>query len=101
MSVSLKATAYSTKENELFQKHSKAVRFCIENELSFPVETHEFFKGKINGDNLEDYNSDAILKYIENGVSVVMPFRCYRGSEVHIKVSEIPENVSLIIVELS
>ena len=47
MSVSLNATAYSSKESKEFQKHYNAVKFCIENELSFPKETSEFFKGKL------------------------------------------------------
>ena len=69
MSVSLNATAYSSKESKEFQKHYNAVKFCIENELSFPKETSDFFKGKIGGDNLEDVKPEAIIKHIENGVS--------------------------------
>ena len=101
MSVSLNATAYSSKESKEFQKHYGAVKFCIENELSFPKETSEFFKGKLGGDDLEDIKSEAILGYLENGVSIEMPFRYLRGSEVQINVSEIPSGVDLIVVKLS
>lgn len=101
MSVSLNAKAYSSTENKDFQKHLKAVKFCIENELSFPVETSEFFKGKVGGDDLEAIKRNCILKYIENGCEVEMPFRYFRDSEVQIKVSEIPKSVDLIIVKLS
>lgn len=101
MSTSLNATAYSSKDNPEFQKHYNAVKFCIENQLSFPKETSEFFKGKLGGDDLEDIKPEAILGYLENGVSVEMPFRYFRGSEVHIKVSEIPKEVSLIVVKLA
>lgn len=100
MSVSLYAKAYSSKESKEFQKHYNAVKFCIENELSFPKETSEFFKGKVDGCDLEDIIPDAILEFLENGVSVEMPFRYFRGSEVQIKVSEIPASVDLIIVKL-
>ena len=101
MSVELNAKAYSTTENKEFQKHLKAVKFCIENELSFPIETSEFFKGKVGGDDLEAIKRDSILKYIENGCEVAIPFTHFRNSEVQIKVSEIPKNVDLIVVRLS
>ena len=65
MSVSLNATAYSSKESKEFQKHYNAVKFCIENELSFPKETSEFFKGKLGGDDLEDIKPEAILGYLK------------------------------------
>jgi hypothetical protein len=100
MSVSLNVTAYSSKESKDFQKHFNAVKFCIENELSFPKETSEFFKGKVCGDDLEDINSDAILKYIENGVQMKMPLE-YENGKVFIRVKEIPVGCDLIIAELS
>jgi hypothetical protein len=101
MSVGLNAKAFSTWENKEFQKHLKAVKFCIENELSFPIETSNFFKGKIGGDNLEDVNRNSILKYIENGCETNMPFRYFKNSEVHIRPAEIPKYVDLIIVSLT
>jgi hypothetical protein len=100
MSVSLNVTAYSSKESKDFQKHFNAVKFCIENELSFPKETSEFFKGKVCGDDLEDINSDSILKYIENGVQMKIPLE-YENGKVFIRVKEIPVGCDLIIAELS
>ena len=55
MSTTINVTAYSGKQSKEFQKHYKAVKFCIENDLSYPKETSEFFKGKIYNLNLEDY----------------------------------------------
>jgi hypothetical protein len=101
MSISLKIQAYSNKNNPLFQKHLKAVRFCIENELSFPKETSAFFKGKVGGDDLEDINVKEILKYIENGIEVALPIKgglvdgYYRRS---IKVADIPKEVDEIVI---
>jgi hypothetical protein len=100
MQLSLNATAYSSKESKEFKKHCKAIEFCIENELSFPKETSEFFKGKFNGDNLEDIKRDSILGYLQNGVPVEMTFKYFGSSEVQIKVSEIPSDTDLIIVKL-
>ena len=62
--------AFAGKNSEEFQKHYKAVKFCIENGLSYPKETSEFFKGKVGGDDLEDIQPSSILKYIENGVEI-------------------------------
>lgn len=101
MSIGLHAVAYSDKSNLEYLKHYNAVKFCIENKLSFPKETSEFFKGKLGGDDLEDIDDDYLLKYIENGVEVDMTFRYFKSSEVHIKVSEIPKEAELIIVKLS
>ncbi|MFN9318982.1 MAG: hypothetical protein ACK58Q_00140 [Chitinophagales bacterium] len=100
MSVSLNVTAYSSKESKEFQKHYNAVKFCIENELSFPKETSDFFKGKIGGDSLEDIQPNSILKYIENGVEIKMPLE-YENGKVFIRVKEIPVGCDLIIAELS
>lgn len=100
MQLSLNATAYSSKESKDFKKHCKAIEFCIENELSFPKETSEFFKGKFNGDNLEDIKRDSILGYLQNGVPVEMTFKYLGSSEVQIKVSEIPSDTDLIVVKL-
>lgn len=102
MSVSLKVNAYSSIESKEFQKHFKAVNFCIENGLSYPKETSEFFKGKLGGNDLEDINTDWILNYIENGVEIPLKTTGDKyGNEIRIKVSEIPPEVDLIIVKLS
>jgi hypothetical protein len=102
MSVSLNITAYSSKDNEEFKKHFKAVKFCLENGLSYPKETSEFFKGKIQGDDLEDFSKEYILEYIQNGIEV--PLNTTRdkwGNEIRIKVSEIPPSVDEIVFKLS
>lgn len=95
----LKISAYSGKESKEFQKHYKAVQFCIEHELSYPKETSEFFKGKLNGDNLEDIAPEYVLKYIENGVQMKMEVE-YERKKVFIRVKEIPVGCDTIIVEL-
>ena len=102
MSVSLNVKAYSSTENKEFQKHYNAVKFCIENGLSFPKETSEFFKGKLGGDDLEDIKTDCIIDYIQNGVEVDLKTTVPQWrDEIRIKVSEIPSEVDLIIVKLS
>ena len=102
MSVSLNVTAYSSKESKEFQKHFNAVKFCIENGLSYPKETSEFFKGKIHGDNLEDISNEYILEHIQNGVEVPLKTTGDKwGNEIRIKVSEIPSSVDEIVVKLS
>jgi hypothetical protein len=102
MSVSLNVTAYSSKESKEFQKHFNAVKFCIENGLSYPKETSEFFKGKIHGDDLEDISTEYILEHIQNGVEVPLNTTGDKwGNEIRIKVSEIPSSVDEIVVKLS
>jgi hypothetical protein len=102
MSISLSIKGYSTTENKQFQKHFNAVKFCIENELSFPKETSEFFKNSIDGCSLEDFSNKYIIQHIQNGLEVPLninydPY----GYEVKIKVSEIPSDVDLIIVRIN
>jgi hypothetical protein len=102
MSVSLNVTAYSSKESKEFQKHFNAVKFCIENGLSYPKETSEFFKGKIHGDDLEDISNEYILEHIQNGVEVPLNTTGNKwGNEIRIKVSEIPSSADEIVVKLS
>ena len=47
MSTSINIKAYSSKNNKEFQRHYNVVMCCIENSVSFPKETSEFFKGKV------------------------------------------------------
>jgi hypothetical protein len=102
MSTSLNVTAYLSKESKEFQKHYNAVKFCIENELSFPKETSDFFKGKIGGDNLEDVKHDSVIKYIENGVSTPIPLEYSDNqTKIYIRVKEIPVGCDLILVSIS
>ena len=101
MSASVNVTAYSSTENEEFKKHFKAVKFCIENNLSFPRETSEFFKGKVGGYDLDDLKTESIIEHIENGVELDLKTTSNEwGNEIRIKVSEIPSEVDLIIVKL-
>ncbi|MBK8746682.1 MAG: hypothetical protein IPM04_02150 [Saprospiraceae bacterium] len=98
MSTTLSVKGYKTKESPEFKKHYKAVEFCIENELTFPKETSEFFKGKIGGEDLENIRPGAILENLKHGVECVLPCKQY-SDEIHIRVSDIPSYVDLIIVE--
>jgi hypothetical protein len=105
MSVSLNVTAFSDKSNPEFTKNYNAVKFCIENKLSFPKETSEFFKGKLgNGDSLEDFFPEAILAQIQHGIKIELPLTALvvwkGGTEIRIKVSEIPPEADMIIVNL-
>ena len=85
--------------NKEYQKHLKAVKFCLENELSFPKETSEFFQGKIDGDlSLENFHPHYILSKIENGVMVDVPYYEMSDNRIKINVNEIPENVDSIII---
>jgi len=99
MSTSLSIQAFASKDSDEFQKHFKAVQFCIENELSYPKKTSEFFKGKLQGYDLEDINPECVLGYIENGVEIPLKMSG-EYYEKRIKVSEIPSEVDEIVVRL-
>ena len=102
MSTSINIKAYSSKNNKEFQRHYNVVMCCIENSVSFPKETSEFFKGKVDDGDLEDYTPQYLLDYISNGVEV--PLKIYSASpndERTIKVSEIPKEVDIIVIKLS
>ncbi len=102
MGASISVIGYSSKESKEFQKHYKAVAFCIENGLSYPKETSEFFKGKIHGDDLEDYSKEHILESIENGVEVKLPLNENRNNgEIKIKISDIPSEVDVLVIKMS
>jgi 16S rRNA C967 or C1407 C5-methylase (RsmB/RsmF family) len=100
MSTTLSVTAHASKNSPEFQKHFKAVGFCIENDLSFPAETSAFFKGKIGGGDLESVIPAALMKHLENGIVVDMPVE-NNGYQAIIKVSDIPAGVDLIMVKLN
>lgn len=102
MSTSLSVKAYSGKNSPEFQKHYNAVKFCVENELSFPKETSEFFRGKVEGGDLEDYTPEYALEIIQDGVEVPLVSTAhFLGNEIRIKVSDIPSIVDEIVVRLS
>lgn len=101
MSVSLSINAYTGKNSELFKKHYKAVEFCLENKLSFPKETSEYFKDKIEGMSLEDFNHKYILNKIKNGIEVPLTFdRTNEKNCIELKVSDIPAGTEIIIIKL-
>ena len=84
MGVSLSFKAYSGKESSEFQKHYKSVKFCIENELSFPIETVNFFKGKNDCGDLDDYEREYLLEMIKDGVEVPMRHTNLNFTEIRI-----------------
>lgn len=100
MSTSIGIRAVSSTESKEFQKHFKAVQFCIENDLSFPKETTEFFKGKVGGEDLDVIRRDCIINYIKDGVEVNLKVTG-DSWEKRIKVSDIPKEVDVIIITLS
>lgn len=102
MSVSVSVKALAGKESPEFKKHLKAVIFCIENNLSYPKETSEFFKGKCGGDNLEDIKKECVLEYIQDGVEV--PLKKTGSSHegtIRIQVADIPKEADEIVITLS
>jgi len=102
MSVSINITAHSSKESEQFKRHYQAVEMCIKLDLSFPIETQEFFKGSLDGEDLNDIRPEYILNMLQYGISVELPLHAadkYSQSFI-IKVSEIPKSVDRILVEL-
>lgn len=100
MSISLYVRGYTGKENKEFQKHYNAVKFCIENELSYPKETSEFFKGKIEDGDLEDYSRDYLLEKIENGLEIELEIKVDENYYKVINVKDIPKECEQIIIEV-
>jgi len=103
MSVSINVRAYAGKNSVEFIKHYKIVAFCIENKVSYPKETSEFFKGKVCGDNLEDFKGSAVLEYLENGIELPLKTtgEIEYGEGLHIKISDIPKEADEIIINMS
>ena len=101
MGCSLYVSAYAGKDSAEFKRHFGAVEFCIENDLSFPVETFEYFKGQVEGGDLDDYDNDYIIELLSNGISVDMPVIDVNECEKRIKVSDIPEGTDEIVFTLS
>lgn len=101
MGVTVVIKAYSDKNNPEFQKHLKAVKFCLENGLSFPKETSEFFRGKVDGGDLEDFKTDYILKMVENGIEVPLKIvgTINNDNGIVINVGDISKEVSTIVVK--
>lgn len=102
MSVSIEIKAFAGKDSKEFQKHFKAVKFCLDNELSYPKETSDFFKGRLDGSDLEEVNLDYIIEYIENGIQIDIPIESdAHGNEKRIKIADIPKEVDEIVIKLS
>lgn len=100
MSVDLYIEAFAGKNSKEFQKHLRAVKFCIEEKLSFPEETSKFFKGRVGGDDLEDITPSSILEYIENGIKIPMRVNHEDNGKARISISDIPKEVDEIVISL-
>lgn len=101
MGASIGVHAYSGKGSSEFKKHYKAVEFCIENKLSYPKETSEFFKGKIDGGSLEDFDTKWLLEKIKDGIEVRLPITKNSDyNEIRVKVSDIPKEVDELVMRL-
>ena len=99
MSTSIDIKGYTGKTNPEFIIHLEAVEFCFKNNLSLPKETSEFFKGKIEGGNIEDFTEKAALEYVRKGFSVPLAIdRC--GFDYILKVKDIPSSVDEIVITL-
>ena len=97
MGSTIEIKGYTGKTNPEFTKHLKAVEFCFENDLSLPIETSEFFRGKVDGGNIEDCTKEVALDYVRKGLQI--PLRVERfGVDYIIKVKEIPTSVDEIVV---
>lgn len=70
MGVSVYIQGFTQPDNDEFKKHLEVLQFCYDKGVSCPKETTEYFKGKIDGDDLEDYDYDYALERLENGLSV-------------------------------
>ena len=101
MGVSLSVRAYKGVNTPEYNKHFNAVKFCIKNALSYPVETSEFFKGTIDGDDLEDYTqNEHLLSKLCNGVNIEIPVHQINECEIHIFINDIPAGVDKIVAIL-
>lgn len=102
MSVSISIRGFCSKESDEFKKHYRAVEFCIKNDLSFPKETSEFFKGSVEGVcDLEDYKRECILDYIKNGKEIELKKKQNEMGEYILKIKDIPKEVKELIITLS
>ena len=104
MGVTVSIQGFSGTKSKEFQKHLKAVKFCVENELSYPIETSDYFRGKVGGsDDLEDYNPEEVISYIENGIEIYIPIEgdVEYGDGATIKMSDIPSTVELLKISMS
>lgn len=101
MSVQVIVKGFTGKEVPEFQKHFESVQFCIERELSFPKETVEFFKGKIEEEDLESFNRKDLLDKIRYGFDVKIPQHYNKSiGQIWINTKDIPSYVSELCIKL-
>lgn len=99
--LSLFAEAYSTKESDDYQKHVKAVKFCIENGLSYPKETNEFFRNNVPEEDLNSYQPKTVLESIKDGVRLPMHYDGNHDmTQIRIRICDIPPTADEIIVTM-
>ena len=101
MSMSLSIRGYYGTENKEFKKHAEAVAFCVKNELSLPLETSEFFKGKVEGEDLEAYHREGWVGLISNGLEISLGLKGGISNRKVIDLKSLPKNLETIIVELN
>ena len=101
MSYNIHVKAYSDNTSKEYQKHLNAVKFCIDNDLSYPKETYEYFKGAICGDNLDDYDNEYVLEYIENGFEIDLQTVEDDQHSIILNVKDIPKDAKKIIIDYS
>lgn len=80
----------------------KQLNFVLKNNLSYPKETSEFFKGRVEDGNLEDYKQDSILEYIKNGIEISLPLKSLDdfNDEFSLDVKKIPKECDKIIIKI-
>lgn len=62
MSISTFIIAYTSENNKDFQKHKKILEFCLENKVSLPKETAEYFENEIPDISLLDNKLEIELE---------------------------------------
>ena len=97
MSCYIKVYACTDNTSEIYQKHLNAVKFCVENNLSLPSETSNFFKGKIGDGDLEDYEKEYWYDYVKSGFSTYLDSD---DSYIEIDMKDIPVNTKKLIITL-
>lgn len=102
MSLSINIDGLSDKSNPEFAKHLKVVEFCIANEVSYPKETSEFFKGQVHGEDIDDIvPSQEVIDVIKDGLVVeIHDAMATEAGRFYIQVDKLPKSVSVIRVSL-
>ena len=102
MSVSLHIEGFTGLTNEEYKKHYEALEYCLTRGLTPPVETLEFFEGKLGGCGVKELSVKGALDYAKKGtyVSLKDSITEIDSSEVQIDVSRIPKETEVIIVKI-